>query len=77
MSSNKIIGLVLIIIGAYVCYQGSQRRDSLAGNLDTASAKIANQVSGDGHVPDHTWYFVGGGVLIVVGAFCLLRPSRS
>ena len=74
---KKVIGLVLIIAGIYLCYIGNSRRNSVAGDIDTASAKVANKVSGEGHVTDATWYFVGGGVLVVVGAFSLMRPSGS
>lgn len=73
---NKVIGLVLIIVGIYVCYLGNSRRNSVAGSVDTATAKVANAVAGDGHTTDATWYFVGGGVLIVAGAFSLMRSSR-
>jgi hypothetical protein len=76
MSSTKIIGIVLILIGAYVCYLGNQRHDSVAGGIDTASTKVANTFGGEGHVADSTWYYVGGGALIVVGAVGLLRSSR-
>jgi hypothetical protein len=71
----KIIALILIIAGAYVCYLGNSRRNSVVGNIDTASAKVANKVAGEGHVADSTWYFVGGGVLIVLGASGLMRRS--
>lgn len=71
----KIISLVLIIAGIYLCYLGNSRRNSVAGNIDTASAKVANAVAGDGHTADSTWYFVGGGVLIVLGATGLIRRS--
>ena len=74
---KKVIGLVLIIAGIYLCYIGNSRRNSVAGDIDTASAKFANKVSGEGHVTDATWYFVGCGVLVVVGAFSLMRPSGS
>jgi uncharacterized membrane protein HdeD (DUF308 family) len=73
---KKVIGLVLIIVGIYLCYLGNTRRHSMAGGIDTASSKVANKVDGEAHVPDSTWYFVGGGVLIVVGAFSLMRPGR-
>ncbi len=76
MSSKKIIGIILIIVGSYVCYLGNTRRHSVAGNLDTAGAKIADVVSGEGHTTDATWYYVGGGVLVVVaGLSSLLRRS--
>lgn len=73
MSSGKIIGLILIIVGLYVCYLGNNRRHSVAGSLDTAGAKVADVVTGEGHTTDATWYFVGGGVLILVGAVSMTR----
>jgi len=73
MSSGKIIGLILIIAGAYVCYLGNSRRHSVAGNIDAATVKGENKVSGGGHTTDATGYFVGGGVLILVGAASLAR----
>ena len=72
---KKIVGIILIIVGVYVCYLGNARRNSVAGGIDSAATTVANKVTGEGHVADATWYFVGGGVLIVVGAFSLLRPS--
>ena len=74
---KKIIGLILIIAGIYLCYLGNSRRNSVAGSVDTAATKVANSVAGEGHTTDATWYFVGGGVLIVVGAFSLMRPSGT
>lgn len=72
---NKIIALVLIIAGIYVCYLGNSRRNSVAGSVANASATVANKIDGDVHVTDATWYFVGGGLLIVAGAFSLTRRS--
>jgi hypothetical protein len=76
MSSKKIIGLVLIIVGIYVCYLGNSRRHSMAGNIDSASATVANKVDGEAHVTDATWYYVGGGALIVIGAVSLLGGRK-
>jgi hypothetical protein len=75
MSPGKIIGLILIIVGVYVCYLGNSRRSSVAGSVDTAVAKVADKVTGEGHTTDATWYFVGGGVLILVGAGAMARKS--
>jgi hypothetical protein len=75
MSPGKIIGLILIIVGAYVCYLGHTRSNSVAGGVDTAVAKVADKVSGEGHTTDATWYYVGGGVLIIVGAVGLTRRT--
>ena len=73
---NKIIGLIILIVGSYVCYLGYSRQHSVAGNVDTASAKVADAVAGEGHTTDATWYYVGGGVLILAGAASLLRSSK-
>ena len=75
MSSKKIIALVLIIVGGFVCYLGNSRQHSVAGNIDTAGAKVANAVSGEGHTTDATWYYVGGAVLIVAGAVSLMGSA--
>lgn len=75
MSSGKIIGLILIIVGAYICYLGNSRSKSVAGGVDTAVAKVADKVTGEGHTTDATWYYVGGGVLILVGAGAMTRRS--
>jgi hypothetical protein len=75
MSSGKIIGIILILVGAYVCYLGNSRRNSVAGGVDTAVAKVADKVTGEGHTTDATWYYVGGGVLILAGAVSLTRRS--
>jgi hypothetical protein len=72
---NKIIALVLIIAGVYVCYLGNARRNSVAGSVANASATVANKIDGGPHVTNATWYFVGGGLLIVAGAFSLTRRS--
>jgi len=72
---NRIIGIVLIIVGIYVCYLGNTRRHSVAGNIDAATTKVENTVAGEGHTTDATWYYVGGGVLIVIGAASLMRRS--
>jgi len=74
---NKVISLILIIAGIYVCYLGNSRRNSAVGGVDTAVAKVADKVSGEGHTTDATWYFVGGGLLIVVGAIGLTRRTGS
>ena len=72
---NKIIALILIIAGVYLCYLGNTRRNSMAGSVANASATVANKIDGEAHVTNATWYFVGGGLLIAGGAFSLTRRS--
>ena len=75
MSFKKLVGIILIIAGGYLCYVGDQRRNSLVGGLQVASVKVASGIDGKTRVADSTWYFVGGGALIVAGAFGLFRRS--
>jgi uncharacterized membrane protein len=75
MAYKKIVGIVLIILGAYLCFLGNQRRTSLAGGLEDASAKVAGKIDGAAHVSDATWYLVAGGGLVVLGVFRLLRSN--
>lgn len=73
---KKLVGLILLIIGIYLCYVGHQRHDSVAGAIDSASTTVANKVTGEPHTTDATWYYVGGGVLILIGVFSLLGGRR-
>ena len=73
MSSSKLVGVVLIIVGGYLCYVGNEHRNSLAGGIASMSVKMANKVDGEGRIPDYSWYFVGGGALIVIGALSWMR----
>ncbi len=75
MSFRKILGIVLIVVGVYLCYSGEQRRTSLAGGINSMSVKVANRFDGEGRVASYVWYYVGGGVLAVAGAVMLLRRS--
>ena len=74
---KKIVGIILIVVGLYVCYLGNSRRHSVTGNIDTAAAKVADTIEGGEHTTDATWYFVGGGVLIIIGAGSLLRRGGT
>jgi len=77
MAFKNLLGIILIVAGAYLCFVGNQRRESLVGGLQSASVKVANRIDGAGRVADSTWYYVSGGALIVVGAFSLLRRGGS
>ena len=77
MSIGKIAGIILLIAGAYLCFLGNVRRNSLVGSVANASTNVANKVDGKERVTNATWYFVGGGVLVVVGLSSLLRRRAS
>ena len=65
----KILGLIILILGAVLLFQGVSRRDSLVGHVATASTDVANSFDGGSRTPLHVTYIVGGGILIAVGAF--------
>jgi hypothetical protein len=72
---KKPLGLLLVIIGGILLFQGFSRKDSLAGDAAEAGTKIANKVDGGTRVPEHTMYIVSGGVLVLAGAAALLRKT--
>lgn len=69
----RIIGLLLLLAGAFLLYKGIVREDSLAGKIDSAGTQVANRVDGGGRVTNHTLYLVSGGVLVVLGAVAALK----
>lgn len=71
----KIIGLVLIVVGGILVYQGVTRKDSLLGQAAEVGTDVANRVDGGSRVPDHWVSLIGGGVLVLVGAGLALRRS--
>jgi hypothetical protein len=70
---KTIIGLVLIIAGIAVFFQGLNRKDSLAGHAATAGTSIANSIDGGARTPQHVAYMVGGGALVLVGIAVMSR----
>ncbi|HZZ57947.1 MAG TPA: DUF3185 family protein [Opitutaceae bacterium] len=72
---NKIIGIVLIVIGGFLIYKGVNRQDSLVGKVNSASDSVANSVDGGTRTPTHTVWIVGGSVLAVVGLVVAARRS--
>jgi Protein of unknown function (DUF3185) len=71
----KILGLVILILGAVLLFQGISRRDSLVGHVATASTDVANSFDGGSRTPLHVTYIIGGGVLVAVGAFLSFRKA--
>lgn len=74
---NKIIGIILILVGGFLIYKGATRNDSLAGELDEAGSSIANKVDGGSRVPEHYYYLIGGGILAAVGIGVTLTGRRA
>jgi len=74
---SKIIGIVLILVGGILIYQGVQRDDSIAGVASEIGTDVANAVDGGGRIPKHYYYIVGGGVIAAVGIGALLRGGNK
>ena len=74
---NKIIGLILIICGGVLIYQGVQRKDSLAGAASKIGTDVANAVDGEGRIPKHYYYIIGGSILAAAGLGVALRGSKN
>lgn len=74
---KNIVAVLLIIGGLWLLYAGNQRRESVAGVSATVGAKIAAKFDGEPRVPAHTWYMVGGGLLVLVGAAMVLRKHSA
>ncbi len=74
---NKIIGIVLILLGGILVYQGVQRDDSIVGAASEVGTDVANAVDGGGRIPKHYYYIIGGGVIAAVGVGALLRGGKK
>lgn len=70
-----VIALLFIVLGVIVIGIGHRRSESIAGISESVGSKIANAWDGKGRQPDHVWYYVGGGVLILAGVTVGLRKS--
>ena len=74
---NKLIGIVLIVVGGFLFFQGWQRKDSLAGGAAEVGTKVANAVDGGTRTPKHVVYMVGGGILALVGVGVAMKRSTA
>lgn len=64
---NKILGIILIAIGAVLIVQGVNRQGSLAGHAESTGKSIANSVDGGDRTPKATVWIVGGAVVAAAG----------
>ena len=70
---SKIIALVLLLAGAGLVWHGFQVRDSLKGKAQQISSDVQKSWNGEPSVTDATWFMIGGGVLVVVGAAAFVK----
>jgi hypothetical protein len=75
---NKlIVTLILVGGGITLIVFGMRRADSVTGIADEVGAKLANTWDGKARQPEHIWYYVGGGVLILGGVVTALRKGPA
>ena len=70
---KTLIGIVLILAGIALFFQGMNRKDSLAGQAASAGTSIANSIDGGVRTPRHVGYMVGGGALVLAGIVVMTR----
>ena len=74
---NKIIGIVLILVGGFLIFKGTTRKDSLVGGAAEVGTSVANKVDGGGRIPEHYYYIIGGAVVAAVGLGMAVRGGRK
>ncbi|QKK01348.1 MAG: DUF3185 family protein [Pseudomonadota bacterium] len=68
MSTNRLIGIILIVIGGGLLYFGLQATGSLAEEVhETFTGRFTDET---------TWYLLGGGAALVVGLIMALRGGK-
>ncbi len=61
MGTNKLIGIVLLVVGLILLYFGWQASQSFTGQVhETLTGRYGNETM---------WYFIGGAVAVVAGGF--------
>lgn len=74
---NKLIGIILLVVGGVLIYQGVQRKDSLVGVASEVGTDIANAVDGDARIPKHYYYIGGGALLAALGLGVVLGGRKA
>jgi len=74
---TMVIALCLIISGILIIVQGTRREDSVVGVADSVGTEVANAWDGKTRQPEHVWYYIGGGVLILTGLVTAVRKIAS
>lgn len=68
MSTNRIIGIILIIVGGGLLFFGLQATGSLTEEIhETFTGRFTDET---------TWYLLGGAAALVVGLIMALRGGR-
>ncbi len=69
--------ILALMLGGFVIILGVRRSESATGRADAIGTKVANAWDGKARLPEHVWYYVGGGTLALVGVLLVLRQPRG
>lgn len=68
MSTNRIIGIILIVVGVGLLFFGIQATGSLTEEVhETFTGRFTEET---------TWYLIGGAAALVVGLVMALRGGK-
>jgi uncharacterized membrane protein len=68
MSSQRVLGLALLVVGGLLLYFGLHATDSV-------SESVKEGVTGT-YTDKTTWYIIGGAVTALIGLLAAFLPSR-
>ena len=66
---NKVIGIVLLVVGVTLLYFGWEAYNSVASE---ASQAITGETTDEA-----MWYLIGGAVAVIVGLYGVVRGKQS
>lgn len=67
MNTNKLIAIILLVLGAFLLYMGYQSSQGLDDQISEAFT---------GNFTDQTiWYLIGGGISVVAGLVMIARKG--
>ena len=69
MSSQRMLGLALLLVGGLLLFFGLHATDSV-------SESVQEGVTGK-YTDKTTWYIIGGAVTALIGLFAAFLPSRA
>ena len=72
---NKIVGIILLVVGGFLLVKGFIRQDSLVGQTSEIGTDVANAFDGGTRQPKHIVMMVGGGILLIAGAGMTFRRA--
>ncbi|PTB85499.1 hypothetical protein C9927_01010 [Pseudidiomarina aestuarii] len=62
---NKLVGIVLLVVGIILLYFGYQAYDS-------AASEVSQAVTGE-TTDEAMWYLIGGAVAVVIGLYGIIK----